>query len=306
MSGMEFNDKTHQYLHEGNEYISVTQLIKKYGLSVNYEGIPADILEKAAAKGKAIHKHLELYINGDKSMLGTINEVDMFDNYIKTRGIEPMTVKSEQIVYDTTYKIAGTVDLQYVDGPDNIIADFKTTSSLHIDAVAWQLSIYNYMLCKGDVMTYYFNKLKVFHYTGTKLYVKDVYLVDFDQVKALLETNQRGDATFNYVKPNTVVAGSDEQLIGQILNELDTHKGVISKLEGELDVLLDKVREKMAAQKDYSFYNDQYTINYVHPQNRKTLDATKVKQHLLNNGQNIDDFMKETLTKDSVKAVLRK
>jgi hypothetical protein len=162
------------------------------------------------------------------------------------------------------------------------------------------------MLCKGDVMSYYFNKLKVFHYTGTKLYVKDVYLVDFDQIKALLETNQRGDTEFNYVKPNTVVAGSDEQLIGQILNELDTHKGVISKLESELDVLLDKVREKMAAQKDYSFYNDQYTINYVHPQNRKTLDATKVKQHLLNNGQNIDDFMKETLTKDSVKAVLRK
>jgi hypothetical protein len=217
-----------------------------------------------------------------------------------------MTVKSEQVVYDTTYKIAGTIDVQYVDGADNIIADFKTTSSLHLDAVAWQLSIYNYILSKGDVMTYYFNKLKVFHYTGTKLYVKDVYLVDFDAVKGLLEANQRGDATFNYVKPTNVVGGSDEQLIGQILNELETHKEVVKKLEGELDVLLDKVKERMVNQKDYEYHNDQYMINYVHPQNRKTLDATKVKEYLLHKGEDLENFMKETMTKDSIKIVLKK
>ena len=155
-------------------------------------------------------------------------------------------------------------------------------------------------------MTYYFNKLKVFHYTGTKLYVKDIYLVDFDAVKQLLEANLRGDPTFNYVKPTTIVAGSDEQLIGQILNELESHQAVVDKLQGELEVLLDKVKEKMVLNKDYQFSNDDYMINYVHPQTRQSLDQTKVKQFLEDKGEKVEDYMKTTTTKDGVKAVVRK
>lgn len=306
MDRMKFDEQKHEYERNGTIYTSVTQLLKKYGLSASYDGIPADVLAKAANKGKTIHKYLELYINGDKSMLGTSSEVDLFDNYVKTRGIDLAMTKSEQMVYDDKYKIAGTVDVQYADGADSIIADFKTTSQLHVDAVAWQLSIYNYLLSKGDVMTYYFNKLKVFHYTGTKLYVKDIYLVDFDAVQQLLEANLRGDATFNYVKSTNLVGGSDEQLIGQILTELRSHKEVVDKLEGELDVLLDKVKEKMATTKDYSFHNDDYMINYVHPQTRQSLDQTKVKQFLQDKGEKVEDYMKTTTTKDGVKAELKR
>jgi hypothetical protein len=306
MERMKFDEQKHEYERNGTVYTSVTQLLKKYGLSANYDGIPQDVLTKAANKGKNIHKNLELYINGDKSMLGTVNEVDMFDNYVKTRGIDLAMTKSEQMVYDDNYKIAGTVDIQYADGSDSIVADFKTTSQLHIDAVAWQLSIYNYLLSKGDVMTYYFNKLKVFHYTGTKLYVKDVYLVDFDAVKQLLDANLRGDATFNYVKSTNVVAGSDEQLIGQILSELNSHKEVVDRLESELDVLLTKVKEKMVLNKDYQFSNDNYMINYVHPQTRLSLDQTKVKTYLESKGEKVEDYMKTTITKDGVKAVVKR
>jgi len=303
---MKFDEQKHEYERNGTVYTSVTQLLKKYGLSASYDGVPTDVLAKAANKGKTIHKYLELYINGDKSMLGTSSEVDLFDNYVKTRGIDLAMTKSEQIVYDDKYKIAGTVDVQYADGADSIIADFKTTSQLHVDAVAWQLSIYNYLLSKGDVMTYYFNKLKVFHYTGTKLYVKDIYLVDFDAVQQLLEANLRGDATFNYVKSTNLVGGSDEQLIGQILTELRSHKDVVDKLEGELDVLLDKVKQKMATTKDYSFYNDNYVINYVHPQTRQSLDQAKVKQFLIDKGEKVEDYTKTTTTKDGVKAELKR
>lgn len=303
---MKFDEQKHEYERNGTVYTSVTQLLKKYGLSASYDGVPTDVLAKAANKGKTIHKYLELYINGDKSMLGTSSEVDLFDNYVKTRGIDLAMTKSEQIVYDDKYKIAGTVDVQYADGADSIIADFKTTSQLHVDAVAWQLSIYNYLLSKGDVMSYYFNKLKVFHYTGTKLYVKDIYLVDFDAVQQLLEANLRGDATFNYVKSTNLVGGSDEQLIGQILTELRSHKDVVDKLEGELDVLLDKVKQKMVTTKDYSFYNDNYVINYVHPQTRQSLDQAKVKQFLIDKGEKVEDYTKTTTTKDGVKAELKR
>jgi hypothetical protein len=303
---MNFDEQKHEYTHNNIKYTSVTELIRKYGLSANYDGVPPDVLAKAAARGKATHKSLEEYVKGSQAELNITSEVDLLHNYVKTRGIDMATAKAEEIVYDDTYHIAGTVDFQYVDGPDRIIADFKTTSQLHIDAVAWQLSIYNFILAKGDIMTYYFNKLKVFHYTTSKLYVRDVYLVDYDAVKQLLETNQRGDATFNYVKPNVVVAPSDEQLIGQILTELMTHKEVVDKLESELNTLLDKVKTNMVNSNDYTFSNNTMVINYVHPQMRKSLDSNKVKQYLVTQGQNLDDYMKETATKDGVKAVLRK
>jgi hypothetical protein len=303
---MNFDEQKHEYTHNNIKYTSVTELIRKYGLSANYDGVPPDVLAKAAARGKATHKSLEEYVKGSHAELNITSEVDLLHNYVQTRGIDMTTAKAEEIVYDDTYHIAGTVDFQYVDGPDRIIADFKTTSQLHIDAVAWQLSIYNFILAKGDIMTYYFNKLKVFHYTTSKLYVRDVYLVDYDAVKQLLETNQRGDATFNYVKPNVVVAPSDEQLIGQILTELMTHKEVVDKLESELNTLLDKVKTNMVNSNDYTFSNNTMVINYVHPQMRKSLDSNKVKQYLVTQGENLDDYMKETATKDGVKAALRK
>lgn len=303
---MNFDEQKHEYTHNNTKYTSVTELIRKYGLSANYDGVPPDVLAKAAARGKATHKSLEEYVKGNHAELNITSEVDLLHNYVQTRGIDMSTAKAEEIVYDDTYHIAGTVDFQYVDGPDRVVADFKTTSQLHVDAVAWQLSIYNFILAKGDIMTYYFNKLKVFHYTTSKLYVRDVYLVDYDAVKQLLEANQRGDATFNYVKPNVVIAPSDEQLIGQILTELMTHKEVVDKLESELNTLLDKVKTNMVNSNDYTFNNDTMMINYVHPQQRKSLDTNKVKQYLSNQGENLDDYMKETTTKDGVKAVLRK
>lgn len=302
---MEFNPNTHEYTHNNEKYTSVTQLLKKYNLSVNYEGIPQDVLTKAANRGKATHASLESYVKGDRSELNITSEVDLLHNYVTTRGIDLSTAQSETLVFNDKYKIAGTVDFQYVDGIDKVIADFKTTSTLHVDAVSWQLSIYNYILCNGDVMNYYFNKLKVFHYTTSKLYVKDIYLVEFDQVQALLEANLNNEPTFNYVKPNQVVAGSDEQLIGQILSEIESHKEITKRLEGELDLLLEKAKERMVQNKDYSFYNDQYQLTYIHPQQRTTLDATKVKQYLQDQGQDIKDFMKESTTKDGVKAILR-
>jgi uncharacterized coiled-coil protein SlyX len=305
MNGMEFNADTHEYTHNNQKYTSVTQLLKKYNLSANYDNIPQDVLTKAANRGKAAHNSLEAYVKGDRSELNITSEVDLLHTYVTTRGIDLSTASSEQLVFNDTYKIAGTIDFQYTDGIDRVIADFKTTSTLHLDAVSWQLSIYNYILCNGDLMTYYFNKIKVFHYTTSKLYVKDVYLVDYDQVEALLKANLNNEPTFNYVKSSSVVSGSDEQLIAQVLREITSHKEIVDKLENELDLLLEKVKERMVQSNDYSYSNSEYSLHYVSPQQRSTFDTHKAKEFITSSGQDIDSFMKQSVTKDGIKAVLR-
>lgn len=297
-----FDEDSHEYTLNGISFTPVTQLLKKYNLSANYTGIPDNVLKKAAARGNAVHKALELYIGGDRSLLGVMNEVDLFNNYVNARNINLGTAKSEQIYYDTHYKVAGTVDFQYLDGNDVVVADFKTTSSLHLDAVAWQLSIYNYLICKGDALSYYFNKLKVFHFVNNKLYVKDVYTVDYDTVKALLDANLRDDPVFNYVKTTKVVSDADKLLIQQILNELEPYEQAVEKLNKELDTVLERVKQNMVNQKDYSYIEpNSFVLTYVAPQHRKSLDSSKVKKFLKQNGQDVDSYMKEIITKDSIR-----
>lgn len=303
---MLFDEKTHKYSSGGVVYTSTTQLLKKYGLSANYANIPAQILQKAAQKGNAVHKALELYIGGDQSMLGLVEEVDLFHNYVQLQGLDLLMARSEEIVYDHQYKIAGTIDFQYQDGNDTIIADFKTTSSLHLDSVAWQLSIYNYLVCKGDVLTYYFNKLKVFHFVNGRMYVKDVYTVDYDAVKGLFEANLRNDPVFIYVKSTKLISDTDEVLVGQLLNELDIYEGAVKKIKGELSNVMSRVKENMLTQKDYAVRTPVFALTYIGEQHRKTINTKKVKEYLINQGENIDDYFNETIVADTVRPKLLK
>lgn len=303
---MEFNETTHEYVHNGDQYTSVTQLLKKYGLSANYGGIPSDVLAKAANKGKAIHKALELFIGGDHSMLGLVNEVDLFQKYVVDNGIDLTHAKSEQMLFDTTYKIAGTIDFQYTQGSDVVVADFKTTSALHLDSVAWQLSIYNYLVVGGDLMNYYFNKLKVFHFTGGKLDVRDVYTVDYDQVKALLDANLLNEPTFTYKKTTQVISSSDHAFLLQISEEIESYESVLEKLKQKQKVILDQAKEAMIKQKDYFYRTSDFDLVYSPAQSRKTLDATAVKEFITSKGEDPQKFMKETITGDSVRFKLKK
>ena len=303
---MEFNEEKHEYVHNNQVYTSVTQLLKKYGLSADYTGIPDAVLKKAATRGRAVHKALELFVGGDQSMLGLMNEVDLFNKYVTMSNIDLTQAKSEQLYYDTNYKIAGTIDFQYDLNNEHIIADFKTTSSLHLDTVAWQLSIYNFLMTGGDIMNYYFNKLKVYHFTAGKLYVKDVYTVDYDQVKALLEANLQGLPDFVYVKTTKVISDADVQLLSQLSKEIVAHQAVLDELEKQRDTVLNSVKEEMIKQKDYFYRSSEFDLIYTAPQIRKSLDTGAVKQYVEDTGGDIEKLMKETTTKDGIKMRIKK
>jgi hypothetical protein len=301
-----FDEASHEYTRNGVLYISTTQLLKKYGLSVDYAGIPDAVLQKAASKGKAIHKGLELYIQGDKSMIGLLKEVELFDNYIQLKGLDIKQMTPEQVIYDDIYKIAGTVDLQYIDGALQYIADFKTTSSLHLDAVAWQLSIYSFIISKGDLMKYYFIKPQVIHFNLGKMYVKDIHTIDYDAVKALLQANLDGNPVFNYVKPNKILSDSEELLIKQLLNEKQQYEEGLKLVESELTIVLEKVKNEMEKHKEYAFRTPDINIIYTPEITRRSLNQTKVKNYIIQQGENIDDYYNESISAPAIKASIPK
>lgn len=297
---MIFNEETHEYIEGGQAYISVTQLLKKYGLSADYAGIPNKVLQAAAVRGKQMHKDLELFINGDTSQLKTSRDVALFNKYITDNNIDLSSAKSEQIFYDTIYKLAGTIDFTYYDKNDIVIADFKRTSQLHLDVVAWQLSLYNYLFVKGDPLNYYFNKLKVYHFINGKLHVIDVQTINYDQVKNLLDAQLNDLPTFVYTKNTNVISDTDILRLSGLNKELRTYQAIVDTLIDQRNTILNDVKTEMIKQKEYFFKSDDFDITYVAAQTRRSFNTSAAKQFIEQHGGDVETFMRETTTDDNI------
>lgn len=136
---LEFNETNHTYTFDGKVLISTTQLMIKHNLSPNYDKVNPEVLQSKAKKGTLIHKEIENFIK--ENQLGFTDELYEFQKYVKEHNLT--SIKSETMVCNDI--VAGTIDLMFMENDRPIIADIKTTSVVHKEAVSWQLSIYRYL-----------------------------------------------------------------------------------------------------------------------------------------------------------------
>lgn len=180
-------EKEHEYWLgdiENGEFIkkrkllSVTQLMRKYGVSPEYPNIDKKVLELKAERGTLIHQELQEW--AETGEIGFTKELGQFIDYAKQNNYTPLA--SEKIVYNDV--VAGTIDTIGMLGDKKIIADYKTTASFHEDAVSYQLSIYEYLL--GEQV----DELKCFWFkNGVK--VKDVSRVPREAIEYLMEKERK-------------------------------------------------------------------------------------------------------------------
>lgn len=301
-----FYPETHEYKRHGILYTSVSDVLKRYGLTANYTNVPASVLAKAAARGKAIHSALDAYIKDGVTGVGKNAHIDRVHQYFQTRMIDLTTAVSEQVYFDDNYLVAGTCDVQYRDGNDEVIADWKTTSQIHYDAVSWQLSVYAYLITGGDIIHYYCKKLKVFHIQRGKLDVKDIPLIDYDAVKGLLEANLNQAPSYSYVKDVTnILPPSDHALLVQVMHELALVNEQKKALEAERERISNRVRTSMIDHSENVIETDDIKITYVAPFSKQTWDSTKLEQLIVNNNLDVDDFKKKSITSDSLRITLK-
>jgi hypothetical protein len=264
-----FKEDTHQYFLGDDELISVTTLMRKHGLAPSYDGVPSAVLKAKAERGSLIHEEIEQYIKQNE--IGFTLELQRFINY--TNGTNTEILKSEFYVYNNI--VAGTVDLLLYKG-GYIIADIKTTATLHKEAVSWQLSIYAYLLeqinpsikvAKGQA--YHFNK-------DGELNVVDIELKPFNEVARLLECERLGTL---YKQELTV---NDAQLtelakVEAIIKQAEEQKKQAEEQAKELRAAIMEAMEKNGVKK---FENERIAITYVEPTTRSSLDTTKLKKDM--------------------------
>lgn len=161
--------------------ISVTQLMKKYGLVKGYGSIPKSILTKKAEFGTLVHNEIDDYIK--KGEIGFTAEVGEFIKFCRVQDFKP--IKSEFIVYNDV--CAGTVDLMAEHNGFKVRADNKTTASYDKDYLSWQLSIYDYLdneKCDKLACLWFKDGLKY----------KDVEFKGIEEIEKIMQAErQKGD-----------------------------------------------------------------------------------------------------------------
>ena len=302
-----FNDDTHTYTNDkGDVYISVTQLLKKYNLSTSYnQYIDPAVLANAAGYGKTVHKELEEYIK--QGTAGVTPEYTAFVLYTTSNNIDLTTAKSEHVIYNDKYKIAGTLDFSYIDNNEFVIADFKTTSSIHWDSVSWQLSLYNYMCCNYNIIEYYGAILKVFHFDKLgKLKVREVPTIPYEEVEKLLDayiTNSPYSYTPDLSK---IMSDTEGQVLYQLCSEINQCELLLKELSTKKQSYQKKLLEKLQTHQIRSCEICGVQISYKDASTRTTLNSEKIKEFFARNQIDITPYLNVSNTKESISIALAK
>lgn len=283
-----FDEDTHTYTNEnGEKLISTTQLMRKHGLAPDYSNVSQEVLKVKAMRGTLIHKEIEDFNkNGE---LGFTNEVHNFKDYCEAKNIK--VIESEYIVNNDI--VAGTIDLILDENGEQVIADIKTTSTLHKDSVSWQLSIYAY-LSGRDI-----KKGQAFHFDSEgELKVVDIPLKPRSEVEKLMNAERNGE---DY-KQELVVS---ENLLQQ-LTEIEIVIANIENQKKEAEQQAKTLREALLSAMEQNavkaFENERIKLTYVEPIERSTIDTARLKKEL---PEVAKTYEKTSKTKASLRITLK-
>ena len=296
-----FKEDTHQYflvdVETGEcvkELISVTTLLKKHGLSLDYSAVPSETLKAKAEYGTLVHKEIEQYIKHGE--IGFTQELQDFMEYNKASDFDP--IDSEFIVHNDI--VAGTVDLlsgqTYIDDECLIMGDFKTTATLHKETVSWQLSLYAYLYKKQYGIS--INMLQAFHFSDG-LKVVDIPFQPLEEIEKLLEAERNGEI---YQGRQLAVA---EDLLLQVAaaeQKIKDFELLKKEVESQAELLKQQLIEAMRTQGIKSFENDSLKITYIEPSTRETIDSARIKKEL---PEVAEQYKKISNIKDSVRITLK-
>lgn len=134
--------KYHSYFIDGQPAPSVTQIVKAAGLAPDFDQIDPAVLEKARARGIAVHAICEAIDKGQTPEVTdeTAPYRDAYVKFVYESGAE--TERAEAEVYHPSYLYAGTYDWRGRVGGERAIIDRKATYTIHHQAVAVQCAAY--------------------------------------------------------------------------------------------------------------------------------------------------------------------
>lgn len=270
-----FNPETHTYTNNAGQVIpSVTQIISQV-LGNDYQGVNQELLNKAAKRGTLLHEQASLLLKGQE--YEPYEEITTLQRYVKQHQL-PLegTGKaiSECIFNSETpgYPFAGTID--YYDNLHHILYDFKFTSTKHLEAWTWQLSLYAYLI---NATSELFNRHRV-----EQAYILQINGSTLKEIPIVLKTEQEVEEfVHKYYNHEVIVKEVVDELVclsDEVLEKFYQYKKAKAEAEQFEQDFKTKLLDEMQARKVKTFDNGQLRITITEAGTRETIDTTKLKQ----------------------------
>lgn len=154
-----FDADTHTYKDDvtGEILPSVTQILKTVIFPTKYDGIPEDVLQKAADYGNAVHDVVETYALYGESRRAPVTSENAFLAFLDAKAIiELYGMKFTDAEKIITYsgpagRYAGKYDLYGTINGEPVLVDIKTTSRLDKKYLSFQLGMYAAAMPEGAI-----------------------------------------------------------------------------------------------------------------------------------------------------------
>jgi len=266
-----FNEETHEYYNGLDKLISVTQLLKKHGLSTDFSAVPQHILNKASEKGTAIHKRIENYVKTGEVGEGEYQEqVEMFASIYHHKFIFSEVVVGNDVV-------AGTIDL--IGNTDyepfgTLIADIKTGSTFAQESWTWQLSIYDYLFRMNGGVLLDPSTIGVIRLTDNECEWIPLKNIPDEEIERLFECERNGELYKQQLIPSDLALKVEQA--EQSLAIVETAK---KQAEEIAKLYRAELMEYMENNGIKQFKGEKVTVTYVAPSVRSGYDIKALEMY---------------------------
>lgn len=264
-----FDAENHLYFNKKGFIVpSVNEIINKvYGSGL--ENAPADLVQRAADKGKKIHAEIEAFINNQPLPEVVAPETNNFIIYANKYLRLDIYAKTEIILHGVTPfgEVCGTADL-FCNGE---LIDYKTSKTATRAQIShWQkqLSFYYFILKQMGKSVL---KMKVLHLTAEGCEVIELEYLGDDFVEATMKLYKEGQTANPSI--TTELQTIDKSDLEYLQYSLET----IAKLEQNIDSIKEAIRIEMEQRNILNLKVGNVEISYIAPHKSKKFDSTKFK-----------------------------
>lgn len=295
---VQFNEEQHTYTLDGKTLSGITSLIHKYIFPDMYSDVNPEVLQKAAERGKRIHNLIQLYF---MDLLSEDDKAELQPFFDATRDID--FIASEYLVSDEQ-QIASSIDLVAKSGDNISLYDVKTTATLNIEYLQWQLSIYAYLFEMQNRDMKVIN-LYAIHFRDNKCKLVEIQRLPNEYILALINAYEQHSDTFD----NPLHKLSDD--FHALLRDFSKIEIALAELEAEkkpLDERKKQLQEQIAAALSDKGLNkletDTAKISVGSDTTRETFDLKAFRKSELY-GEQFNQFIKSTTVKGRITITLK-
>lgn len=305
-ANLEFNEERHKYTVDGEEYPSVSALLKDASISPDFSQVEPEILERARARGEAIHLQVEEALkNGNyefceeealavlrylRDNLGTFNKENKWQNII-----------SEGFLYcKNEYRnFCGRFDLLIEGRGKYFLYDIKTAkneTAVSRNAARWQLNLYAYALAKTFNIRVSQLALLRFEKEGERTFIKFEKL-EFLKKEEVEKFLKEGKAETPPIK----LKGDEVALFSQIIQKQEEIKELEKQVKGIKDAIYIFMKERDILSTESA--DGSLRITRVQDTESIGVDAERLREE---NPEIYDKYKKITPRKGYIKISLKK